>query len=210
MAKYARLNKLDVPSNAEFKTIGDVSAELKIPQHVLRFWESKFSEIKPMKRKGGHRYYRPQDVQKVQEISQLLYEEGFTIKGAQKFLKKNKGQTLKSTVTELNQPDLVETKESVKQPNMFDAHKVPSDVPADVRKIQPNVIIMDIQLPNISGMDIISELKIDEELKPIPIIAVTAFALQEDKDNILSTGCDEYISKPISINIFLETIKKYI
>ena len=84
------------------------------------------------------------------------------------------------------------------------------DVPADVRKIQPNVIIMDIQLPNISGMDIISELKIDEELKPIPIIAVTAFALQEDKDNILSTGCDEYISKPISINIFLETIKKYI
>jgi len=79
-----------------------------------------------------------------------------------------------------------------------------------VKEINPALILMDIQLPNISGMDIISELKVDEDLKQIPIIAVTAFAMQEDKDNILSTGCDEYISKPISINIFLETVKKFV
>lgn len=80
----------------------------------------------------------------------------------------------------------------------------------DCRDFKPSIIIMDIQLPNISGMDIIEELKIDEELKKIPIVAVTAFAMQEDKDNILSTGCEEYISKPISINIFLEVINKYV
>ena len=74
----------------------------------------------------------------------------------------------------------------------------------------PDLIIMDIQLPNISGMDLIQELKHDEKLNAIPIIAVTAFAMSEDKQNILSSGCEEYISKPISINIFLETVKKYI
>ncbi len=78
------------------------------------------------------------------------------------------------------------------------------------RQISPELIIMDIQLPNISGLDIIQRLKIDEDLKKIPVIAVTAFAMQDDKENILSTGCEEYLSKPISINTFLETIKKYI
>lgn len=73
-----------------FKTIGDVSAELDIPSHVLRFWESKFTQIKPLKRKGGHRYYRPDDVEVVKKIRHLLYDQGLTIKGAQKFLKKNK------------------------------------------------------------------------------------------------------------------------
>lgn len=80
----------------------------------------------------------------------------------------------------------------------------------DCKEISPNVIIMDIQLPNISGMDIIEELKIDPDLKNIPVIAVTAFAMEDDKNNILSTGCEDYISKPISINIFLEVIKKYV
>ncbi len=96
--------------------------------------------------------------------------------------------------------------------NDFDViqNKDGRNVPEQCRIEKPEVIIMDIQLPNVSGMDIIAELKIDEELKAIPIIAVTAFAMQEDRNNILSTGCEEYISKPISINIFLEVIRKYV
>ncbi len=70
-----------------FKTIGEVSAEISIPPHVLRFWESKFLNIKPHKRKGGHRYYSKVDVEAIYEIKRLLYEEGYTIKGAQKYLR---------------------------------------------------------------------------------------------------------------------------
>ncbi len=74
---------------------------------------------------------------------------------------------------------------------------------------KPDVIIMDIQLPNISGIDIIERLKVDELLKKIPVIAVTAFAMQDDRENILNSGAEEYISKPISIVNFMEIIKKY-
>lgn len=74
-------------SESAFRTIGEVSAELGLPTHVLRFWESKFVQIKPHKRRGGHRYYRPVDVEILREVKKLLYEKGFTIKGAQKYLK---------------------------------------------------------------------------------------------------------------------------
>lgn len=71
-----------------FRTISEVAESLDLPQHVLRFWETKFSQIKPMKRGGGRRYYRPDDVVLLQGIRILLYEEGYTIKGVQKILKK--------------------------------------------------------------------------------------------------------------------------
>ena len=67
-----------------FRTISEVSTELDVPQHVLRFWESKFSQIRPMKRGGGRRYYRPEDVDLLRGIQTLLYNDGFTIKGVQK------------------------------------------------------------------------------------------------------------------------------
>lgn len=73
-------------SEAAFRTIGEVATELALPQHVLRFWETKFSRIRPHKRRGGHRYYRPADVDLLKEIKELLYEKGYTIKGAQKYL----------------------------------------------------------------------------------------------------------------------------
>ena len=72
-----------------FRTISEVGAELDVPQHVLRFWETKFSQIKPMKRAGGRRYYRPNDVELLQGIRHLLYEEGYTIRGVQKLLREN-------------------------------------------------------------------------------------------------------------------------
>jgi two-component system cell cycle response regulator DivK len=74
----------------------------------------------------------------------------------------------------------------------------------------PDLIVMDIQLPNVSGIDLIEMIKLDDKLSHIPIIAVTAFAMEEDKDNILSAGCEEYISKPISISVFLEKVNKHL
>ena len=71
-----------------YETISEVSAQLDVPAHVLRFWESKFSVLKPMKRSGGRRYYRTEDIQLLQTIKSLLYDEGYTIKGAQNSLKK--------------------------------------------------------------------------------------------------------------------------
>ena len=71
-------------ANDAFKTISEVSALLDVPQHVLRFWESKFSSLRPLKRSGGRRYYRPDDVAVLRRIRQLLYVDGFTIRGAQK------------------------------------------------------------------------------------------------------------------------------
>ena len=70
-----------------FKTISELATYLDIPQHVLRFWETKFSQIKPMKRGGGRRYYRPEDVQIVERIHHLLYNEGYTIKGVQRLIR---------------------------------------------------------------------------------------------------------------------------
>lgn len=70
-----------------FRTISEVAAELAVPQHVLRFWESRFHEIRPMKRGGGRRFYRPQDLDLLRGIRHLLYGEGYTIRGVQRILR---------------------------------------------------------------------------------------------------------------------------
>jgi DNA-binding transcriptional MerR regulator len=70
-----------------FRTISEVADDLAVPQHVLRFWEMRFAQIKPMKRSGGRRYYRPDDVDLLRGIKRLLYGEGYTIKGVQRILK---------------------------------------------------------------------------------------------------------------------------
>lgn len=72
-----------------FRTISEVAEELDLPQHVLRFWETRFNQIKPMKRGGGRRYYRPDDIDLLKGIRHLLYDQGYTIKGVQKLLKQN-------------------------------------------------------------------------------------------------------------------------
>ena len=73
-------------SQQAFRTISEVAEELDLPQHVLRFWETKFSQISPMKRGGGRRYYRPEDVELLRTIKALLHFDGYTIKGVQKLL----------------------------------------------------------------------------------------------------------------------------
>jgi len=75
-----------------FRTISEVAEELDLPQHVLRFWETRFTQIKPMKRGGGRRYYRPQDVDLIKGIRHMLYDQGYTIKGVQKLLRDNGNQ----------------------------------------------------------------------------------------------------------------------
>jgi DNA-binding transcriptional MerR regulator len=70
-----------------FRTISEVAEELNVPQHVLRFWESRFREIKPLKRGGGRRYYRPEDIGLLRGIHHLLYGEGYTIRGVQRILR---------------------------------------------------------------------------------------------------------------------------
>ncbi len=78
------------------------------------------------------------------------------------------------------------------------------------RNIRPDLILMDIQLPEISGLEVTQKIKADAEISSIPVIAVTAFAMKDDEQKILSAGCQAYISKPISIDHFLATIKSFL
>jgi len=74
-------------SATAFRTISEVADDLEVPQHVLRFWETKFPQIRPMKRGGGRRYYRPEDIDLLRAIRDLLYDQGYTIKGVQKLMR---------------------------------------------------------------------------------------------------------------------------
>jgi len=74
-------------SSSAFRTISEVAEDLDVPQHVLRFWETRFTQIRPLKRGGGRRYYRPEDIALLRLIRELLYDEGYTIKGVQKLMR---------------------------------------------------------------------------------------------------------------------------
>ena len=88
-----------------YKTISEVSKKVDVPSHVLRFWETKFTQVKPIKRSGGRRYYRLEDIEVLNQIRTLLYQEGYTIKGAQKVLKSNtKSNVEKTRVTSSKTP----------------------------------------------------------------------------------------------------------
>lgn len=87
-------------TDSAYRTISEVATDLKLPQHVLRFWESKFKQISPLKRGGGRRYYRPQDIALIKRIHYLLYTQGYTIKGVQKLLTKDR--MLQNSVPTLN------------------------------------------------------------------------------------------------------------
>jgi len=90
-------------SESAFRTISEVADELDVQQHVLRFWETKFSQVKPLKRGGGRRYYRPEDVELLKAIHNLLYTEGYTIKGVQKLLRE---QGKNAVVTQNSEPEV--------------------------------------------------------------------------------------------------------
>jgi len=81
-----------IKSAAAFRTISEVATDLDVPQHVLRIWETKFNQVRPLKRGGGRRYYRPEDVDLLRRIRKLLYADGYTIKGVQKLLREGTGR----------------------------------------------------------------------------------------------------------------------
>jgi DNA-binding transcriptional MerR regulator len=85
-------SRADGKSASAFRTISEVSVELDVPQHVLRFWEGKFSQVRPLKRGGGRRYYRPEDIALLRRIRDLLYDDGYTIKGVQRLLREGRGK----------------------------------------------------------------------------------------------------------------------
>ena len=97
--------KNSVKSVGAFRTISEVSLYLDVPQHVLRFWESKFSQVSPLKRGGGRRYYRPEDVQLLERIRDLLYVDGFTIKGVQRLIHERGIKALLSNSETINTVD---------------------------------------------------------------------------------------------------------
>jgi DNA-binding transcriptional MerR regulator len=99
-----------------FRTISEVATELEVPQHVLRFWESKFPQVRPLKRAGGRRYYRPDDVTLLRRIRQCLYEQGYTIKGVQKLLREGALKT--DDIPRLVLPTTVAAREGEKVDDM--------------------------------------------------------------------------------------------
>jgi DNA-binding transcriptional MerR regulator len=88
-----------VKSATAFRTISEVANTLEIPQHVLRFWETKFNQVKPLKRGGGRRYYRPSDIDLIRAIRDLLYHDGYTIRGVQRLLRENGAKSLLQAAT---------------------------------------------------------------------------------------------------------------
>jgi DNA-binding transcriptional MerR regulator len=106
-AKKQQLEK----SSQAFRTISEVSGVLDVPQHVLRFWETKFKEIKPLKRGGGRRYYRPDDIEVLSIIRELLYQDGYTIKGVQRLFSESGIKSIKK---------LSQGAEHTKAPNIND------------------------------------------------------------------------------------------
>ena len=99
-----------------FRTISEVADELHVPQHVLRFWESKFPQVRPLKRGGGRRYYRPEDVLLLRRVADLLYTQGYTIKGVQRLLRDHAGSIPLPAVTEEPSLPLVQIPEESPEP----------------------------------------------------------------------------------------------
>ena len=112
-----------------FRTISEVADDLDIPQHVLRFWETRFTQIKPMKRSGGRRYYRPDDVDLLRGIRRLLYGEGYTIRGVQRILKENGIKSVQGLVDGTAAPAFKAPRPDPKQAPIEDEH---DDEPDDV------------------------------------------------------------------------------
>ncbi|MCF8474479.1 MAG: MerR family transcriptional regulator [Emcibacter sp.] len=136
-------------SQKAFRTISEVANSMGVPQHVLRFWESKFSQINPMKRGGGRRYYRPEDVQIIEVIRKLLHEDGYTIKGAQKYLKEfGVDHVLKDNDT--HSPDQYEA-QILKVTAPLKSSHLDGNIQSieDLRKIRDRLVIVKKNLKNI-------------------------------------------------------------
>jgi len=118
-------------ADSAFRTIGELAAELGVQQHILRYWETRFSQLRPLQRAGNRRYYRPEDVALARRIHRLLDTEGYTVKGVQKLLAQKGAASLAETAetiaaeTERNKPA------AASPPPLIQTHVIPSCPPAD-------------------------------------------------------------------------------
>jgi len=124
-----------------FRTISEASEDLGVPQHVLRFWETKFSFIRPMKRAGGRRFYRPQDLEVLRGVRGLLHDQGYTIKGVQRL---HKEQGLRRLVSAAGgDAEAVVALEAELAAQAEAQQRLPLDAPAPVKDAVPNVRALD-------------------------------------------------------------------
>ena len=139
---------MNIKKDGAFKTISEVAAELNIQQHVLRFWEKKFSVIKPMTRGGGRRYYRPEDIELLKSIQTLLYSEMYTISGVQRLFKeKGKSFVLNKYTDDLKDNVFKNVKnnqvsnDSSYRKDLFDDQDVTNDNENDLKQFISNSIV---------------------------------------------------------------------
>lgn len=139
---------MNIKKDGAFKTISEVAAELNIQQHVLRFWEKKFSVIKPMTRGGGRRYYRPEDIELLKSIQTLLYSEMYTISGVQRLFKeKGKSFVLNKYTDDLkdnvfkNVKNKQDSNDSSYRKDLFDDQDVTNDNENDLKQFISNSIV---------------------------------------------------------------------
>ena len=132
----------EMKSPSAFRTISEVATDLSVPQHVLRFWESKFQQIKPLKRGGGRRYYRPEDVQLIGSIKDLLYNQGFTIRGVQKLLKENgRFPSARSMVPDPQVPVSITATMPSSAPAAANAQQAPRSLSPEKKREIENVLV---------------------------------------------------------------------
>jgi DNA-binding transcriptional MerR regulator len=117
MADDEKPSRRSRKSENAYRTISEVAGEIGVPAHVLRFWETKFPSVKPLKRGGGRRYYRPEDIEALRRIRNLLYEDGLTIRGVQKLLKTHGGKPPAGIASEAAPSPTPSAPVAVKQPS---------------------------------------------------------------------------------------------
>lgn len=126
----------DRKSPTAFRTISEVAEELAVPQHVLRFWESKFAQVKPVKRGGGRRYYRPEDVALLRRIQSLLYDDKFTIKGVQKLLREQGVKAVVGAEAPAVELALAPARPPAPEPGPADAPSSPGPAPRRAEELR--------------------------------------------------------------------------
>lgn len=136
-----RLDARPVKAATAFRTISEVADELDVAQHVLRFWETKFPQVHPLKRGGGRRYYRPEDVDLLRRIRSLLYDEGYTIKGVQKVLRVRRRGEDEAEAPPAPRARVAAMPKPVAQPALPIVETPPPTLVASVEAAQPSVAI---------------------------------------------------------------------
>lgn len=137
-------------SATAFRTISEVSTDLDVPQHVLRFWEGKFPQIRPLKRGGGRRYYRPEDVDLLRRIQSLLYREGYTIRGAQRLLQGDGPDVDPQHFPPDLDPDLEPDGEPVEDEA---EGRAAVTAPADIHDLDINPVLLPPDIPSADRLD---------------------------------------------------------